>query len=45
MNEFTEDILIDLSGEWIQGTGEDSGKWWYKHSDGSYTKADWKNDS
>ncbi len=42
MNEFNEGVLTALAGEWIQGTEEDSGKWWYKHSDGSYTKADWE---
>ncbi len=42
MNQFNEGVLINLSGEWIQGTGDNAGKWWYKHSDGSYTKADWE---
>ncbi|WP_315073881.1 GH25 family lysozyme [uncultured Clostridium sp.] len=42
MNEFNEGVLTALAGEWIQGTEEDSGKWWYKHSDSSYTKADWE---
>lgn len=27
------------SGTWIKS---DNGKWWYKHSDGSYTKNDWE---
>lgn len=39
MNEFTEEILLNrISGEWLE---DDKGKW-YKHKDGSYTKADWE---
>ena len=30
--------VISTKGEWIQ---DDTG-WWYKHSDGSYTKCDWE---
>lgn len=33
---------ITTTGEWVKGTGVNSDKWWYKHSDGSYTKADWE---
>lgn len=40
MNEFTEEILLDSKFGWIYD--EDKSKWWYKHSDGSYTKADWE---
>lgn len=40
LNEFTEGILLERSegGEWLE---DDKGKW-YKHKDGSYTKADWE---
>lgn len=26
-------------GQWVQ---ESNGRWWYKHSDGSYTKYNWE---
>lgn len=26
-------------GQWVQ---ESNGRWWYRHSDGSYTKYDWE---
>ena len=42
MNEFNEGVLIVSSGEWIQGTGDNAGKWWYKHADSSYTICDWE---
>lgn len=30
-------------GKWLKGTSEgNKDKWWYKHSDGSYTKSDWE---
>ena len=44
VNEFTEGVLINsIKGEWLRGKSEgNENKWWYKHSDGSYTKADWE---
>eukprot|EP00831_Metopus_contortus_P085533 TRINITY_DN9969_c0_g1_i7.p2 TRINITY_DN9969_c0_g1~~TRINITY_DN9969_c0_g1_i7.p2 ORF type:complete len:105 (+),score=11.04 TRINITY_DN9969_c0_g1_i7:148-462(+) len=40
VNEFTHDALINnsttLKGKWIL----QNNKWWYRHSDGSYTKND-----
>ena len=30
---------INKKGTWIK---ENNGRWWYKHSDGSYTKYDWE---
>lgn len=27
------------AGEWLQGS---DGKWWYRHTDGTYTKSDWE---
>lgn len=32
-------IKANSSGTWIQGS---DGRWWYKHSDGSYTKNGWE---
>lgn len=46
VNVFTEGVLIDslnIPGKWIQGEGDNSSKWWYKHDDGSYTKSGWEN--
>lgn len=40
MNEFNEGILLNFNSGWIQD--ENTQKWWYKHKDGSYTKADWE---
>lgn len=40
LNEFTEEILLDSKFGWIYD--KDKLKWWYKHKDGSYTKADWE---
>lgn len=43
VNSFTEGVLLNgvtIQGEWIQD--ESTKKWWYKHVDGSYTKADWE---
>jgi len=43
MNEFNDGVLLNKSTikrEWIQD--ENTKKWWYKHEDGSYTKADWE---
>lgn len=40
LNEFNEGILINSNGEWIQE--KETQKWWYRHKDGSYTKADWE---
>ena len=37
-NVFNESCLITPVGEWIK---DDKG-WWYKHSDGSYTKSDFE---
>ncbi len=31
-----------ISGQWKQGSGSNSGRWWYKHDDGTYTKNDWE---
>lgn len=31
-----------VSGQWKQGSGSNSGRWWYKHDDGTYTKNDWE---
>lgn len=28
-----------IKGTWIK---ESNGRWWYKHTDGSYTKYDWE---
>ena len=27
------------AGEWLQGS---DGKWWYRHTDGTYTRSDWE---
>ena len=32
-------IVYDQSGTWIQ---ESNGRWWYRHTDGSYTVEDWE---
>jgi len=44
VDSFTEGILTSLAtttaGEWIEDTT--SGKWWYKHNDGTYTKSGWE---
>jgi lysozyme len=40
---FTEGVLISnitIPGEWIED--KPTGKWWYKHNDGSYTKSGWE---
>ncbi|MDR3598526.1 GH25 family lysozyme [Clostridium sp.] len=45
VDSFTEGVLITVTstlGEWQEGTGDNAGKWWYKHSDGSYTKNGWE---
>ncbi len=37
--------ITDRTGQWKQDTNPDSanyGRWWYEHSDGSYTTADWE---
>lgn len=31
--------VYDLPGTWIQ---EADGRWWYRHTDGSYTRMDWE---
>lgn len=31
--------VYDLPGTWIQ---EEDGRWWYRHTDGSYTRSDWE---
>lgn len=28
-----------ISGQWIQAS---DGRWWYRHSDGTYTKSNWE---
>ncbi|MVX66762.1 glycoside hydrolase [Clostridium chromiireducens] len=41
LNSFTEGVLLDnasKTGEWIL----QDGKWWYRHSDGSYTTNGWE---
>lgn len=45
VNSFTEAVLLEnvtIPGEWLQGTDDNSSKWWYKHNDGSYTKNGWE---
>ena len=45
IDSFTEGVLITVTstpGEWQEGTGDNAGKWWYKHNDGSYTKNGWE---
>jgi GH25 family lysozyme M1 (1,4-beta-N-acetylmuramidase) len=45
VNSFTEGVLLSSStivGQWEEGTGNDLGKWWYKHNDGSYTTNGWE---
>ena len=32
-------VTTRASGQWIQAS---DGRWWYKHSDGSYTVNDWE---
>ena len=31
-----------ISGQWLHGSGSNSERWWYKHSDNSYTTNDWE---
>jgi GH25 family lysozyme M1 (1,4-beta-N-acetylmuramidase) len=43
INVFTEAALINdqtIPGVWLEDAP--TGKWWYKHSDGSYTKSGWE---
>ncbi len=43
INVFTEGVLLISSiipGEWKED--KPTGRWWYKHNDGSYTKDDWE---
>lgn len=45
VNSFTEAVLLSNStipGEWLQGEGENKTKWWYKHTDGTYTTNAWE---
>lgn len=45
VNVFTEGVLLNgttIPGEWLQGQGNNSNQWWYKHNDGSYTKNGWE---
>lgn len=45
VNSFTEGVLLNnstIAGQWIEGIGDDVGKWWYKHKDESYTKDGWE---
>lgn len=39
----TGQSIKNTKGQWLKGTSEgDTDKWWYKHSDGSYTKSNWE---
>ncbi|WP_297429767.1 GH25 family lysozyme [Clostridium sp.] len=43
VNSFTEGVLINgstIPGSWIEN--KPTGKWWYKHDDGSFTKDGWE---
>jgi GH25 family lysozyme M1 (1,4-beta-N-acetylmuramidase) len=43
LDVFTEGVLISyatIAGTWIEDTAIE--KWWYKHSDGSYTRNGWE---
>lgn len=43
VNEFTTGVLItntEVKGSWLQDS--ETKRWWYKHSDGSYTKDGWE---
>jgi hypothetical protein len=45
LDSFTEGVYLDnstIAGNWIEGTGNNVGKWWYKHNDGSYTSNGWE---
>lgn len=46
------EYYVDKSGAWIPGKSKENhqsgwiqngNRWWYRHSDGSYTKSDWEN--
>ena len=36
--QIVSNLVTDTKGEWLQ----DEHGWWYKHTDGSYTKCDWE---
>lgn len=38
-NNDHDGLLYQNGGTWIQGA---DGRWWYRHSDGSYTTSDWE---
>jgi GH25 family lysozyme M1 (1,4-beta-N-acetylmuramidase) len=43
VNSFTEGVLLNnitTPGTWIEDAP--SGRWWYKHDDGSFTKKNWE---
>lgn len=42
-NNFKKKLNTNNNGQWLKGTSEgNTNKWWYKHSDGTYTKSDWE---
>ena len=41
------EYYVNADGAWVKGKEKDkwiqsSGRWWYRHSDGTYTKSDWE---
>ena len=48
-NTWIGNDYVDASGAWVPGKVQEEAKWildehgwWYRHSDGSYTKSDWE---
>ena len=48
-NTWIEDYYVNANGAWIPGKEKPvdkwintSGRWWYHHADGSYTKSNWE---
>lgn len=37
-----DDRIAVPNGTWICGEGANAGRWWWKNSDGSYPKSEWK---
>ena len=36
-------VKSTITGQWLKGSSEgNENKWWYKHSDGTYTKSNWE---
>lgn len=45
VDEFTDGVLLagdTIPGEWLHGSGPDASKYWYRHSDGTWTENGWE---